>query len=277
MKLPRYGDYSHADTERCEQALLTVWACLRDYSEHLVLIGGLVPRYLCHARPGELSALTLDVDLGIALAADGAFHDPISVRLQRAGFDPERGTGRFVRPMTRGRLIVDFLTEKPSEDAPDAAMVDDVRAQAILGLDRALGNARVVAVSGTNLDGVHTTEQVRVCEIGPFLCLKLSAYAVRAEAKDVFDVVRGAMDYDGGVEAAIAAFRAEDGQNGVFPRATAVLKERFATASAAGPVAYADFCLSGRSSAFASGDFDRLVHERQNEAWLLGQRLLGMA
>lgn len=33
-------------TERAEQVLLEVWSHLGDYQEHLVLVGGLAPRYL---------------------------------------------------------------------------------------------------------------------------------------------------------------------------------------------------------------------------------------
>lgn len=273
MKLPHYDDYKESDTERCEQSLLTVWAFLRDFSEHLVLIGGLVPRYLCRTRPGGLSAQTLDVDLGIALAADGAHYDPISTRLRSHGFEPESNTGRFVRSSAAGSLIIDFLTEKRSEDDPDSRMVDDVRAQTVLGLDRALAAPRIVAVSGLDLQGARVTERVRVCEAGPFLCLKLAAYANRAEGKDVFDVVRLALDYDRGLDASVAAFRAERDINGAFSKAEAVLNERFDSPEAKGPVDYANFCLAGLRSVLGLEDYDRLLQERRNEAWLLGQRL----
>ena len=274
MKMQRHADYREGDTARCEQALLTVWAYLHDFAEHLVLIGGLVPRYLGRSCDGELSAQTMDVDLGISLAADGGHYDPISTRLRMHDFYPEPKTGRFVRAMASGDLIIDFLADKASEDAPDATMVDDVSAQTVLGLDRALATACLVNISGTDIHGAKVSEQVRVCDVGPFLCLKLSAYAGRAEPKDVFDSVRCAMDYTGGYEAAIAAFQAESSCNKAFPKAKTVLEGRFGTSESKGPVDYANFCLSGRQSDARSMDYERLLQARRNEAWLLGRSLL---
>ena len=47
MKKEHYEDYSAEETARSESALLTVWAVLHDFTEDLVLVGGLVPRYIC--------------------------------------------------------------------------------------------------------------------------------------------------------------------------------------------------------------------------------------
>lgn len=40
MKLPHYADHKESDTERCERAPLKVWAFLRDFSEHRVIVRG---------------------------------------------------------------------------------------------------------------------------------------------------------------------------------------------------------------------------------------------
>ena len=134
MKMEHYSDYLARDTERSESALLTVWAVLQDLTDDLVLVGGLVPKYICKHK---------------------------------------------------------------------------------------------------------------VCEVGPFLCLKLLAYQNRAQSKDVFDVVRAVRDYDGGTEAAAMAFRAESGINLAFNCALHTLKTRFSDISEKGPVQYADFCMGG--------------------------------
>jgi hypothetical protein len=38
--------------------------------------------------------------------------------------------------------------------------------------------------------GASVTEQIRVCEAGPFLCMKLASYGQRAASKDLFDIVQ---------------------------------------------------------------------------------------
>lgn len=277
MKLPSYDDYSSESTALCERVLLTVWGCLRDYQEHLVLIGGLIPRYLCGHAQGGYDAQTIDVDFGIALAADASHYDPISSRLTSNGFELKPGTGRFARRFGGLEVAVDFLTERESEGDPEARMVDDVRAQAILGLDRALRLARVVNVSGSDVKGARVTEAVRVCEVGPFLCLKLAAYAGRAEGKDVFDAVRCALDYDQGFRVAIRRFQEESLVNKAFAKAASVLQERFGDADGKGPVDYAEFCLSGRRARLGRDDFRRLFDQLRNEACLLGKGLLAQA
>ena len=53
-------------------ALLTVWAGIQRFSEELVLVGGLVPHFICR-HPESSTQLprpaTVDVDIGIALVA----------------------------------------------------------------------------------------------------------------------------------------------------------------------------------------------------------------
>jgi len=236
MKLPYYQAYRPEDTERCEQALLSVWAKLRDYAEDLVLIGGLVPRYLCVDRPAQYPAQTLDVDLGIALGASAGLYEPISVRLSNEGFNLKKGTARFERAFGKVTLHVDFLTTKDREDDPDARMVDDVPAQAVLGLDRAVKTATVVPVSGRDLNGASVTEAIRVCAAGPFVVLKLVAYGGRAEGKDVFDAIRFCLDHRDGYETAIQLFHAEAGVNNAHAKAQSILVERFSTGKAKGVV-----------------------------------------
>ena len=86
MKLSHYHDYSAGHTELCEKALVTAWNLLADYEEYLVLIGGLVPRYLCTVPTDEPQASTMDVDLGLSLAVRGTATKRIGTQLACAGF-----------------------------------------------------------------------------------------------------------------------------------------------------------------------------------------------
>ena len=273
MKLPHYQDYRTEDTERCEQALLTVWAKLRDFAEDVVLIGGLVPRYICVNRPDQYPARTLDVDIGIALCASTGLYDPISVRLTHEDFERKASTAHFEKAFGNVTLHVDFLTEKQRDDDPDTRMVDDIPAQAIMGIDRALALARTVRISGRDLRGAEVTEHVRIREVGPFIVLKLAAYAGRAAGKDVFDVVRCALDYSEGYEEAIRLFRAEAGVNGAHFKAEQILADRFAFEAGKGPVDYAEFCLAAQRGQLNDGDFRQLYQQRIQEVLLLSKRL----
>ncbi len=261
--MEHYEDYSAEDTARSESALLTVWAVLHDVTEDLVLIGGLVPRYICRPAPATLQPVTMDVDLGVSLAMSSGMYETTKTRLARAGF--EWADKRFVKVIGKTNLFLDFLTDKPGKDAPDSAMVDDVPVSAVFGIDRALEVYREVDIAGKDLYGAEVKERVKVCEVGPFLCLKLQAYHNRAQSKDVFDFVRAVRDYYGGTDAAVAAFRAEAGHNLAFDCAMQTLKDRFEEATFKGPVQYADFC-AGSLMAASAADTEFLQAQYANEA-----------
>ena len=110
MKLPHHQDYSPETTERCISALLSVWARLADHAQNIVLVGGLVPRFLCKQRPGDLQVRTLDVDLGIALTTSTGQYDTVSTRLLSQGFVWK--DKRFSREFDGHTLFIDFLTER---------------------------------------------------------------------------------------------------------------------------------------------------------------------
>ncbi|MFH1477409.1 MAG: hypothetical protein ABIH24_07970 [Verrucomicrobiota bacterium] len=263
MKLARYDQYKPEDTARAESALLTVWAALGNLIQDLVLVGGLVPRYICKPQTSDVTAVTMDVDLGVSLELSTGQYEPTTRRLADHGFRWK--DKRFVKTIRNVDLYLDFLTDKPTEEAADSVVVDDVAGvSAVFGVSRALEIYRVVTITGMDLQGAKVTEQVKVCEVGPFICLKLQAYAGRAQGKDVFDLVRAVRDYDRGMETAVNLFHVEKGKNLAYEPALRVLQERFADARSKGPIQYADFCMSGDVD--VSESQRRLRNERVNEA-----------
>jgi len=270
VKREHYDAYTAADTLRSESALLTAWAALRELQEDLVLIGGLAPRYLCRPARNDLQPVTMDVDIGVALGLSSGLYDTITKRLGDCGF--AFGGGRFVKRVNQAELYLDFFTDKPAEDAPDSVMVDDMPVSAMFGVARALETCRETPVQGRDLYGADVTELVRVCEVGPYLCLKLLAYHNRAQSKDVFDVVRCVRDYDGGPDEAARLFRAEESWNLAHRVARHILRERFGNASSKGPVQYASFCLGDATG--ASEDARYLRRQRANEALEVARLLL---
>jgi len=69
-KFGSFVDYPARSLDRAEAALLTAWASLERFHGDLVLVGGLPVKYL--TKPGGTllpGPVTIDVDLGVALAA----------------------------------------------------------------------------------------------------------------------------------------------------------------------------------------------------------------
>jgi len=271
MKYEHHSQYTSEDTERAESALLTVWAVLEQFREDLVLVGGLVPRYICRPAREELQPVTMDVDIGVALALSSGMYDTTSKRLDGAGFIWK--DKRFQKQFGNTVLYLDLLTDRPRKDSPDSAMVDDVPVSAVYGVQRALEEFREVEITGRDLYNATVTERVKVCEVGPFACLKLQAYGSRHQSKDVFDFVRVIRDYDrGGPSEAARLVHAERGRNLAYDIAMEVLTGHFSGPESKGPAQYADFCVGGVQPQTDDGRF--IQSQRINEALDVARLLL---
>jgi hypothetical protein len=266
MKYETYGQYNPDGVATAESAFLTVWAGLGSWHSDLVLVGGLVPKYLC----GDLSTsrtlprpVTLDADLGIALGASLGQYGSLQMDLQAQGFrlsKDEFGGPRFIKQVGDFIVPVDFLTERQPA-SQGTVMVDDIPANILPGINRALASARSLAVKGVDLQGAQQELTIRVCEAGPFLAMKLRAFSRRQAPKDAFDILYTILHYDGGTKAAIAAFGEEvRADNPACADAIACLNQHFQDEKSSAPIRAANFVL-GQPTPGESADF--LLQRRQ--------------
>ena len=266
MKYETYGLYDPVGVANAESAFLTVWAALGSWRDDLVLVGGLVPKYLC----GDLSAprslprpVTLDADLGIALGASLGQYGSLLLDLQGQGFrlsNDEFGGRRLVKNVGNFTIPVDFVTERPPA-TQGTAVVADVPANILPGVNRALATARSMVVEGWDLQGAQQKLTVRVCEAGPFLALKLRAFARRQAPKDAFDILYMLLHYDRGTNAALAGFGEEVRiGNPACADAVACVGAHFRDEQASAPIRAANFVL-GQPAAGESEDMR--FHRRQ--------------
>ena len=245
MKFASYADYDPKGIALSVPALLTVWAGIQHFSEDLVLVGGLVPHFICR-HPASDTRLprpaTVDVDIGIALGASSGQYGSLLADLQAQGFRASKKfETRFERVVGPYTIYLDFLVERPP-GTKGVVVVDDVPAHILPGIDRALATARTQVVKGTDLFGAEQSLPIRICEVGPFLVMKLRAFASRQAPKDAFDLLYTFQHYNGGTDAAVAAFHAEGAAgNLAFQDASACLRQHFGHEGAAAPVRAAHF------------------------------------
>lgn len=247
MKYETYSEYDPRHTALAERAFLTLWSTLGQWHQDLVLVGGLVLKYLCgdHTQQRSLPRpATLDVDLGIALGADSGQYGNLFWELSGQGFKTSaKHPPRLEKTIGGYPVYVDFLVEHPPRTS-GSAQVEDITASIMPGVDRALATARTLAVTGIDLHGAEQKLTARVCEAGPFLALKLRAFCDRQQPKDAFDILYTLRHYDGGTAAAIAAFAEEVRLgNPACPDALRTLKEHFANETSPGPVKASHFVL----------------------------------
>ena len=278
MKFETYAEYDPKGMALAVPALLTVWAGIQRFSDELVLVGGLVPHFTCKVpetnqrlpRPG-----TLDVDIGIALGTSSGQYGSLQSDLQAQGFGPSKTEpGRFEKSVGAYRVYLDFLAEHPPK-TKGSVMVDDVPANVFPGIDRALATARRVTVTGKDLFGASQSFEIPVCDVGPYLVLKLRAFAGRQAPKDAFDILYTLLHHDRGTHAAAQAFRAEaNSGNTAFADAMACLKRHFGTEDDSAPLRAAHF-VYGEADTNEGDDVRTLRKQIQQDVVTLGKMLRG--
>ena len=154
--------------------------------------------------------------------------------------------------------------------------MDDIHANVLPGINRALQTARTMVISGTDLTGAHQELPVRVCEVGPFLVMKLRAFGRRQTTKDAFDILYTLLHYDRGTEAALLSFAEEArAANPAFPEALECLQKNFTNEQSPGPTKAAHFAL-GPATAAEGEDF-RFQRRRIQQDMVDAARLLKAA
>ncbi len=250
MKHDTFDKYPVDSLELPTQALLTIWDCLPDFREDLVLVGELAVRFL--TKPpieGMPGAVTLDVDFGVSLAAEsGGGYPGIRESLSGHGFQWEKG--RFTRKFPNLELSIDLLTDDGKSDRGTAVVDDGLEVSLFPGINRALQCYRELTVTGRTLLGSQQAERIKVAEIGPLLVLKLNAFggpSGRKAPKDAHDILYLATNYLDGTPAAVAGFQAERrlGDRGML-HSLKCLEDFFLKPDAPGPMACAAFQLNNQ-------------------------------
>lgn len=249
MKYETYSEYNPQSVAYSEAALLTLWPVLEPWQDDLVLVGGLVPRYIC----GDVTSsrdlprpVTMDADFGIALGASAGGMSSLKMALADAQFRQSKsaeGLIRYEKQVSGFSVPVDFLTDAPPS-THGSVMVDDIVANVLPGINRALKISRFIKITGKNLAGEIQSATVPVCETGPFLALKLRAFAHRQAPKDAFDILYTLRHYDRGTNAAVTAFAEEvRANNPACADAVVCLNQHFRDERSSAPVRAASFVL----------------------------------
>lgn len=258
-------DYSRTITQRVERGLLDIWGRLGEYRDFLVVIGGLVPRYITTPNgSSDYNATThcgtMDIDFGISLAVsnDEKYKDISEILLENGYRNRLNDRGRlqrhsFVKGEGEDALIIDFLTPKYAgpENTLMHKMSDELSAIQAKGLGLALKNPRKVRLSGVNANGDKVEEIINVCRPAAFIPLKALAFDGRRKDKDIYDLVFVLTHYRQGVQSVVDETTSEDISSEYFQEALECLRRHFRDITYVGPAAYANFCGKSDTRALA--------------------------
>lgn len=261
-------DYSPDVTRDCERVLVTLFSGLGPWRDSVFLVGGLTPRYLVTARPPEVPAHAgtgdIDVVVDLAVLADVEAYRTLEENLKRMGFErAENDKGAKVNWRWKTRtehgvtVILEFLADDPSlsggalQELPTEGNISAVNiphASLVFELhDRMDVTAELIGQKG------RATETIPYANIVSFTCLKAFAFDHRREPKDAHDLLYCLEHGDGGLEGAIAKFKAAvAGKHAeTIALALAILLKRFCDPKPdegylrEGPVAVARFEIDG--------------------------------
>lgn len=249
-------DYSNSLTQKVETALLDVWGRLGDYRDYLVLIGGLVPRYIT-APKGTLDynisshCGTMDIDFGVSIAlSDAEKYRSIGIILKDAGYQNrlnEHGNKRlhsFVKGTETDAVVIDFLTTTYAGPGNSLMhrVTDEISAIQTKGLGLALKDPMKIKIQGVSPNGDTQEEIINVCRPAAYIPLKALAYDGRRNGKDVYDLVFVLKNYWDGVDSVVGETTDNDFASPYFKEAMECLSRHFRTVGHIGPASYANFC-----------------------------------
>lgn len=192
MNKPEFIDgYVPEDVHRVQGVGRYIAGNLGDLSEHITVMGGLVPYLLIGdtVPPGvPLHIGTLDVDLGLILAHnDRQKLDATKSKLMSLGFksDSPGSTTRMRYRDDRHEIIVDLMCGVAKGIATDFEEVTpNIAAQVSLAFE----DRMEVQVRGPAIDGSEVDCTLGVCGPAAFILNKAITFRSRGENKDAYDL-----------------------------------------------------------------------------------------
>jgi hypothetical protein len=249
-----FSEYDDASTSRCERALVTLLGDVGSpWRERIVLVGGLVPRYLIGAVPPDVPPHvgTTDIDLALSLVvpegADEAYRT-LENNLKKSGFTRGNASFRWARAIDGMTVVVEFLCEVEGGGdggrihKPHGQKEGNLGALQVRGCSIVERDCVIRRVQAERLDGGRSAVEIRVCGLTAFLSLKIDAFQDRHKAKDAYDLVFTLLNWPGGPAGAAAAVNAASARGDPFvDTALRVMGERFVDHEQDGPVMYSTF------------------------------------
>ena len=231
-------DFEKSKVEAARSVMFELMQLLKDYHNHIVLVGGSVPWVMI--QDGEEPHVgTTDVDLAID---QETVHGPnlakIGVLLVKNQYKQSQDKAfifhRIVEKDGKSyKVQVDLLT------GGDSTSKDEL-VQAVHGCELAFDEPRAIQTNGLFPDGHVGIVNFQVASLVPFISMKAIAFADRLEPKDAYDIYYCVKYYKSGLQLLAHEFQ----KFMVNPRVREGvdrLRENFSSTDAKGPRAVAEF------------------------------------
>ena len=240
-------DYPKLAVKAAESVLLELVHILGEYLDSIVVIGGMVPRYLI-TEPEEHHVGTTDVDLALDHRRfDEPGYKTLHKLLTRHHYLVDKDQPFiYRRPIVMdGKNItvqVDFLSGEYGGTGKErrTQTVQDVRPRKARGADMAFNEPVRVKITGKLPGGAKDTVTIPVAGIVPFIVMKTMAMRNRLKRKDPYDIYYCLKYFPGGIEKIVGHVKLLRG-NALVKEALEILKEKFDSPEHVGPLHIAEF------------------------------------
>ena len=240
-------DYPKLAVKAAESVLLELVHILGEYLDSIVVIGGMVPKYLI-TETEEPHVGTTDVDLALDHRwFDEPGYQTLHQLLTNHRYQVDRDQPFiYRRPIVMdGRNVivqVDLLSGEYGGTGRDhrTQTVQDVRPRKTRGADMAFDEPVRVKITGELPDGARDTVTIPVAGIVPFIVMKAMAMRDRLKRKDPYDVYYCLRYFPGGIEKIVEHVKLLKG-NRLVQEALEILKEKFDSPEHVGPSHIAEF------------------------------------
>ncbi len=241
------GDYPKLAVKAAESVLLELVHILGEYLDSIVVIGGMVPRYLI-GETEEPHVGTTDVDLALD---HRRFDEPRYQTLHKLLTDHHYQIDeqqpfiyrRTIEMNDRNIIVqVDLLSGEYGGTGKDhrTQTIQDIRPRKARGADIAFDEPVHVKITGELPCGAKDTITIPIAGIVPFIVMKAMAMRGRLKQKDPYDIYYCLQYFPGGVEQIVEYVKLLKG-NALVKEALEILREQFESPEHVGPSHIAEF------------------------------------
>jgi len=240
-------DYPKLAVRAAESVLLELTRILGEYRDNIVVIGGMVPKYLIQEAE-EDHVGTVDIDL----ALDHRRFDEPGYRTLCEILDRNHYCCNGDQPFRYQRTIViegkeiivqiDLLSGEYGGTGKShrTQKVQDIRARKARGADMAFEDPVCVEISGELPGGAKDKAIIQIAGIVPFIVMKAMAMSDRLKQKDPYDIHYCLQYFPGGINKIVDAMRVLKG-NKLVEEAVGILADKFNSPNHVGPSHIAEF------------------------------------
>lgn len=245
------SDYSERELEACHRVLMEIVNLLKEFSDHIALVGGWVPYYILPSGAKKhIGSLDVDICFDLQWISNDTYETILKI-LQDNGYYQTNVHKPFqwwrdVR-VDNGDPVsveVDLLSAEYGGRGKkhENQKIQDVKTRKARGSDLIFSQTdryEEVVLNGKLPSGARDSARCKVAGVVPFLVMKGMAIG-RGKPKDGYDIEFVITNFPGGIEALVAEFE-KDLENPLVREGLGKIRTKFESVEHVGPDYVATF------------------------------------